>query len=392
MTAEQQDSAQPYDLKGDTYSWGKTARKRTEPAFLEVYKQSPDDIWAVDLGSSYPHYRELMTGQHRQRMQVEARRLVSAFVNDLNVYPRKIRIPFLEKLSDETINGLKKSMLPKHGVTRELLDTAVFELLVDPPTQNQRDLNSISNTLYTKFMHSDKRMVDVVEPDGKRGDKGNWVYIAVIGKKITLPKILGSVLKETTPEAFLEILAENLGSRLVSEGVPRKVTFLSLDSTPFNEIVERANNGFPPRHRKTLFFHSAQRKDRHIRADILRLPFKPNHVAFFSSIEGWPYYFRFAGREENLSVAEQISEQLTPGGRAVFFPWQMEHTDFRARDMLSQIEKMWQMQGLEVKKEGLSADEMRREMTDRELVLSDHSPLFRYSGVLTTLTLSKPTI
>lgn len=379
-------SIEDYEIKGGTYSWGKTSRVRTEPAFMEVYRESLDDIWAVDLCSSYPHYREIMTGQHRQRLRVDARKFGNMFITDLH-QPRK-RLPFTNTLDHETLEKLKRKMVPKKDITRELLNTAIYTLMLNPPSSKKRNPRSVSNALFDKLMNSDRCLVEVIEPDGTREAKGNWTYITTVGKKVTLKKILGSILGDKTEE-FLRETADYLAKKLIYEYNLRRVDFISLDNAPFNEIVERAKSGFPPRMQKTLFFHSAQRRDRHVRADVLRLPFSPESISFMTSIEGWPYYFTQSG-EENISIARQISEMLVPGGKAVFFPWQMTDNFYWTRKWLREIEGEWEKDGLEIKKEGLTTDEMKREMTDREYVLSDHSPLFRYSGILTTLTLSKP--
>ncbi|OGH41375.1 MAG: hypothetical protein A3H79_04680 [Candidatus Levybacteria bacterium RIFCSPLOWO2_02_FULL_36_8b] len=64
-----------YPIEGDTYSWGKTGRLLTEDAFLAVLNASGEDLWAVDLCSSYPILREIMTGQHKERVHNKARKI-----------------------------------------------------------------------------------------------------------------------------------------------------------------------------------------------------------------------------------------------------------------------------------------------------------------------------
>ena len=87
MTVEQEvimpqpDHEGTYHSRGTVYSWGRTARKLTEPAFKQVLRGATQDIIAVDLCSSYPLYREIMIGQHKQRRAAQAKKAVALFAN-----------------------------------------------------------------------------------------------------------------------------------------------------------------------------------------------------------------------------------------------------------------------------------------------------------------------
>ena len=124
-------------------------------------------------------------------------------------------------------------------------------------------------------------------------------------------------------------------------------------------------------------------------ANVLYLPFRQDSIAFFTNTEGWPYDFGEEG-EANRNVAQQISIQLAPGGKAVFFPWEMKDNSFKSRSLLRSIERMWEGDGLAIEKEEYDKEQIKAEMSDRELMLAEHSPLFRFPGKFTVLTLSKP--
>ena len=159
---------------------------------------------------------------------------------------------------------------------------------------------------------------------------------------------------------------------------------------PFNQIVNDAKGGFPQKMQDTLFFKSAQDGERHITGDVLYLPFANNSVDFFTSFEGWPFYTKSLGMNGNIEIARRIADQLAHGGKAVFFGWTMDQNTQYTIEILRQVVKEWGKLGLIVERESQTKNEIRSLMTDREFVLSDRSPLFKQSGIITTLTLSKP--
>ena len=380
-----------YEIQGNAYSWGKIARLRIEPAFMEVLETQRGDVWAVDLCSSYPLLRQIMTGQHMQRLKTEANKLTGTFIDDLHAPARKNKLPFAINLPSNIQVSLRKELGPKHSVGRQLLTTAVFKLLNDTLAPNEKNEKNISKILFDDLRNSKLRVRTTIEPDGKPGNKGNWLFIDFELKEETLFDILEPILGENTEE-FLKETANYFASHLELEKKLRKVNFISLDITPFETIIKDAQKTFPPKMRETKFFKSAEENDRHILANVLRLPFLKESVSFFSSIEGWPYYGKPLKSKGNIAVAKQIAAQLAPGGKAVFFPWAIESEgDFLTRgSWFKKIEKEWLKRGLAIEKVGITRDELLREMSDRELVLSEHSPLLRYKGIFTSLILSKP--
>ncbi len=381
------DREDTYSPRGTVYSWGKTARKLTEPAFKQVLKGATQDIVAVDICSSYPLYREIMMGQHKQRRASQARKSVDLFANAA-LYVGARSAP--AGLDAKDLTALR-NIFRNEDMTRDLFDGAVFDVLMFPPSPDERNEETISSMLLDNFLNSDRTVGEAIEPPGSvRGAKGSWVYITSIHRHVHLWELLNSVLKGAT-YSFLAEAARHIGSYLVKEDKLRNVTFLSLDCEPLKKMAEdaKAKEGFPQALRKTLFFRAAGKGSGHMLANALYLPFRQESIGFFASSEGWPYYFEDAGRA-NLGVAQEILTQLAPGGRAVFFPWETKENSFRIRSILREIEKMWRGNGLEVEKEEHDKEQIKREMSDRELMLAEHSPLFRFPGKFTVLTLSKP--
>lgn len=393
MSTEHRDSISqfapkdPYELQGSVYAWGKTARLMAEPAYFETRDQIKTDLIAVDLCSSFPYFREVMTGQHKQLMHTEASRTTGKFIDGFF----RSKVQFVTALDTDTRVLLRNELAPKHGIARQLLIAPIFEILANPPSVNRRNVESIFNTLFEKFMHSDKHYEFVYEPTGKPAEKGTWVFIAPIDNATTFQKIIKPILRDKTPE-FIKDISLYFAEKLASNDKLRRITFLSLDIAPLDDLIKDAKNGFPPKLQSTFFFQSIQKPERHMRADIRLLRFKENSIGFFSSIEGWPYYGKDFGFDGNMEVAKRISSQLAPGGKAVFFPWSIQDADPVLQNILSAIEKKWLNLGLIITKNNFTVDEILVGMTDRELMLANHSPILRQSGVIQSLILSKPNI
>lgn len=378
-----------YPLQGNVYAWGKTARLMTESTYFEVRDQIKNDFFAVDLCSSFPYFREIMTGQHKEAMHTEARKVVGGFTYELQSLLQRSKFRSTAINDKTTLKLLHKELAPKHSLGRELLTAPIFEIMANPPPSNKRSVELISNALFEKFINSDKRYEFIYEPTGKPGDKGTWEFIAPINTGITLQKIIEPILGSKTEE-FIKNASSYLAEKLVLENKLRKITFLSLDNVPLSELIENAKNGFPPRLQNTLFFQSVQKQERHICSDIRSLQFKKNGVGFFSSIEGWPYYGNNFSADTNLDIARRISSQLAPGGKAVFFPWNMQKNQLTSQDLLFEIEKQWLNLGLSIATIDFTAEKIALNMTDRELMLANHSPILQQTGLIRSLILSKP--
>lgn len=389
------DPKEPYLLDGSVYAWGKTARLIAEPAYLGARDQTNGDFIAVDLCSSFPYFREIMTGQHKQTMHTQARGIVGKFVDGF--FRGKIRLS--TELDKDALVLFRKKLAPKHGLNRELLTAPIFEIMANPPQLDKRDNASISKTLLEKFMHSKTHYEFVYEPTGKPTEKGTWVFIKPVQSDATLQEITEPILKDKTLE-FLTQISEYFCEQLASGNKLRRITFLSLDIAPLADLIRDAKKGFPPKLQNTLFFQSAQEPKRHICADLKRIQFKKNGIRFFSSIEGWPYYGGGFGLDSNIDIARRIASQLAKGGKAVFFPWNMQEDysfsqklleDYSfSQKLLCKIEREWLGLGLTIDKTIFTTDQLLTGMTDRELVLANHSPILRQTGAIQSLILSKP--
>lgn len=393
-----------HSIEGHAYSWGRIGRLLTESAFLTVLNGSREDLWAVDLCSSLPILREIMTGQHKERMHSQARKITGTFIDELHVHPQKSKLPIMRTLDAEksdvagdAIITLRKTLAPKNSEARQLLTTPIFDLLLNPPPPEDRTLEAISSFLFEKFMDSHACLANIVEPkEKKRGEAGSWTFIIHAEKETSLSGILTPILGNVKAEAFLKDVSDYFGRLLTNpEILPnifRRINFLSLDNAPFKRIAQDARMTFPLGMRETLFFKSAQTPaGTHIYASILNNPFHAESIGFFSSIEGWPYYGSSFGLEGNLIVAKQLATQLARGGKAVFFPWLMQGDNQQAQIFLDAIEEQWGKSGLEIEKRVITKTEILTGMaSDRELVLADHSPALRNGEEFTCLTLSKP--
>ena len=335
---------EPYQIEGDAYAWGKVARVFTEPAFLKVYNENPTrDLVCLDAPSSYPHYRQIMVGQHRQRMLNEARRFGGMFFDTFQEV-RKNKLPIATNLDRDDFIAIVKMLGPRKLPARQLLNSAIFELMVNPPPQEDRNTETVSNYLFDRFINSDEVIETVVEPDGKQGDKGNWVFLKPTSVRDVYPDIQAETLYEILSSTlgdrsvdFLKATADYLADYLVTSGNFRRVTFLSLDRKPLRQLVMEAKNTFPPKMQNTLFFQSAQDGRRHLLADLLCIPFANESIDFFTSTEGWPYHFKDHGIRGNREIALRLANLLTPGGKAVFFPWKMDQNTSYSQEILRTI-------------------------------------------------------
>ncbi len=383
---------QSHQLEGTVYAWGKLARLRIEPALLEVMSATDRDLVVVDLCSSYPYLRQIMAGRHKERMELKTQKVTGEFINDFNAPIQKNRFPFAAQLDKDTLVKLRDELPQRHGVGRKLLNAAVYDLLLNPPPADDRTLRSFRNNLFRKFMRSQTITKHVIEPEGKQGAKGTWVFIASEDAGVSLSDVLEPILGDRTPR-FLWEVALYFGTKLRAAHQVRRVKFVSLDNAPFPQLVAQAKGGFPERIHNTLFFQSAQQSGvhnvEHVQGDLLELPFGKGEVDFFSSIEGWPYYGNPLRFEGNMVVAKKIAEQLAKGGKGVFFPWKMEMDTVASHEWLSSIVAYWGKLGLVVEPESVTKDQLEEKMTQREWELSKYSPLFRETGIFTSLTVSR---
>ena len=378
------------DLRGSGYSWGRIARLRTETQYESIYQASSGDMLVVDLCSSFPQYREIMRGRHIRRMLHEAKSIAGLFVRGLTAPAKHGQLDFLDKLSEEELTDTRKAFEGKEGPNRLLLIGSILDVLINPPPPDARNPESVADIIYANFKQSNRYPIEVAEPDGNKNEKGSWIYVSVIGRGDPLKERLQSLLGDRNYR-FLRDLSVYLGNQLVEEHKIREVSFLSLDCEPLDRLIKSAETAFPARMQETLFFNAGRKKERHRTANLIEeLPFEPESVDLFTSVEGWPYYFRGADRRANFQIAARLGNRLKPGGKIVIFPWQMDEVDFGSKKVLDAVENLWRGERFDIEKEEVSRDQLLEEMTDRELVLAEHSPLLRHKGPFINLTLTKP--
>lgn len=381
-------------LDGQAYAWGKTARLVTEDHFFSVLRESPN-FTAADLCSAYPFFSRVMKGQYR----VKTHRATAKYVGGLfhNVLSRKVklerRFPSLLGISDEEYQELREELEQHDDDGRHLLRAPLFELISTPPNhlvgpKTKEKTEEIKDIIKHKLQMSSVVYSGVREAAQGDTDEG-WELVQDFDLGSTFLGIVESALGRERALAFIDELTNDLGEKL--SGTLRQFTMISLDVKQFKEINRETKRSFPKGLRKTFFFKSARAPGSHIQGDLKNLPFAPESVSFVSCIEGWPFYLSDLGVDGQISIAGQIIEMLQPGGRAVFFPWRFQGQTLEHRNMLKQVEEFWKSKGMNVFFETSNIQDIQEEMSDREYMLVDRSPVFKERVKrLTTLIIEKP--
>lgn len=387
MLAEQGRTQTPLDGEKDTtgqaYAWGKTARLLTETHFRQAMDDTSGKFVCVDLCSAYPIYREIMTGRHKERCMQQAVRLVGSFIHDLQSPLNKGRLPFVDRFAavneGENLKIFRQRLASRELSPRQLMEASIFNLIISSPHlgSSKNEESTLKNHLLSEFANSKEVHHIITEPSGKPGDKGTWGYFQPVILEATLKQALEEILGDFTDE-FFDVAAGYFASRLT--GRLRKISIVSLDIGDFGDMAREAEESFPKLFSDTLFFRSAAKKGRHIQAAIQALPLARESVSFYSCVEGWPFYRCGLGQEERRDIAKTITTTLKPGGRAVFFPWQMqsgvEEDLNQDRKDLAEIENFWRQEGMIITYYDCGRSELMERMVDRELTLTNHSPVF----------------
>lgn len=389
-----------YGVNGTAYAWGKTARLLTEQQLLQSLADTEGSFFAVDLCSSFPYYKQMMDGRHKERSRETAKSTVGAFI-DQAIYVNTADNPIIamRDIPPKTAREIRDTLGPKKSRSREFLHKAIFDIIVSPTiTSNPKaDRQTIKQRLLNAFHNSTLVELVLLEPSGKRGDKGNWQFITSVDVGLTLAQELATYTDGAAIDPFLEGAADHIANLLA--GNLRRETYISFDIRDLKELAEDANYCWPERVINTRFFDSAKKdKSRHIKAAINAIPFRDGSISFVSGIEGWPFYFGDQTLDDKIKFANDITRTLKPGGKAVFVPFEVMRQELdTTTNMKQQAEELettialWQKQGLIVERKGYTHKELMDQMSDRELLLTDHSPVFkRGNGILTVLTLTKP--
>ncbi len=380
-----------YEVNGTAYAWGKTARFLTEQQLLQALTDTEGSFFAVDLCSSFPYYKQMMDGRHKERSRETAKSTVGAFV-DQTVYVSAADNPIvaMRDVDPQITREIRNALGPKKSRSREFLHKAIFDIITSPAitSDSKADRETIKQRLLNSFHHSSLVELVLLEPSGKRGDKGNWEFITSVDVGCTLAQELAAHTDQAVINPFLEGAADHISGLLA--GNLRGEMYVSFDRRDLQELVEEADHCFPERVVKTRFFDSAKDDTgRHIKADVNALPFADESLSFISSIEGWPFY---------IDSLIDVARVLKPGGKAVFLPFERMRKEFDTpadiRYRVEELEKIvtfWQKQGLIVERKGYTRKELIDQMSDREEMLTHHSPVFtKGDGIITVLTLTKP--
>lgn len=393
----------PDKIEGDAYAWGKTARVLTEQQLLQAMDDTTGPFFALDICSSLPYYRQIMEGQYKQQLRDGTTKLIGSFI-DQGVFKKPGAnglLPSLASADSEQLKLFRKTMGQQKGDCRRQLHTAVFDLQFDSSelakiSYEDEQEEVIRKRLLDQMHNSTSIQAAFTEPSGKAGEKGNWTYITNVDSQTTLFQKVNDMFPQEIAEEILGDIANYFARKL--KGQLRPVTFVSLDKIPLDKLVQDAIKCFPKKIHDTRFFKSTASRDRHIMGDINNLPVKEDSVSFIANIEGFPFYFGSMDLSQKESVAKQQADALKPGGKAVFFPWEVKRGDFDSPNSIAQqakdlqaLEDFWAKNGYIVEKRGFTKNELLANMSDRELLLTDHSPVFKKGdGILTVLTLTKP--
>ncbi len=381
-------------LEGNAYAWGKTARTVTEDHFFSVHRTNPDFV-AVDLCSAYPFYSKIMRGQLRAKAHKVSRGHVGQLLDRAFHKRAKLvgRFSSLQGISDETILNLREELEEHEDAGRYLLRAPVFELLTTPPPELVGDRSDertaqIKEYVKQRLYGSSTVYTSIREAPREHAVEG-WHFVLDHNIGSTFSGLMTQILGEETSSAFIDQFSQQLAERL--SGSLRTFSMISLDIANFISIRREAKKSFPTGLRHTFFYKSVREPGFHVQADVQQLPFPPESVSFFSCIEGWPFYLGNLGEAVQLSIADQIAQGLQPGGRGVFFPWRFQGQTVQHRELLKKVEAFWKNLGMGVYHDPYKVSDLTSEMSDREYMLVDRSPVFaeRVKN-LTALVIEKP--
>lgn len=371
------------DVNGNSYAWGKTARLICEPHYLQTLQNTIGTFVAIDLCSAFPLWPQIMRERHLSTCYDEARKIVGRTIVSLNTKQSKLapdlQLPSLSEFDDEAKKRLRIAVSDKVSLPRKLIEAVVQEILLAPPQPE-----SAGRFLFKRLVSAKTSYHKEFELEEKVG-RGRWEIILTTINPRTLKEYLVDLLGDKKTTAFLTDLSMFLSKQCLP--LPRKRLAYSLDIDDPQLILNAVHESFPQYVINTQFFSRAGLlAGKHIVADVAKLPFEPNTVSLYTCVEGYPYYFRDLPYEDHLAFFSNIYQTLKPGGRAVFFPWQIRFEGSKHRAMLLEIEKYCESIGAKVYKKEYEAEEVIAQMGDREAMLTLHSPIFTDEERRETLT------
>ena len=390
------DTSQGPNLEGQAYAWGKTARKITQTHFFKVLKDA-SNFTAVDLCSAYPLYAHIMSGQYKAKLLEQAQGKGGKLFH--NHFDKRSKMtahfPSTQHLSEDEFSWLRSELEQREAIPRQLLHSVLFDLFLSPPpnlTGLKTKEKKKKTYKYLKEGFSNRTNISYSTNEVPAEEKNEaWPIITGQDLRTTFERQMAYILGPAQAEAFIDEVAVQLAESLT--GSLRTFSIFSLDHKTFPELIREARYSFPKRLRNTHFYRSAIDPGTHIEADLVQLPFMTNSVSFFACIEGWPFYLSGLQPEEQFQIADQIVNMLQPGGRAVFFPWRFQEQTMAHRETLKKIEEFWKSKGMNIFYERYRIEKLQEDMSDREYVLANRSPVFKERiKTLTALVIEKPKV
>lgn len=381
-------------ISGQNYAWGKTARNISEDTIKQALEETDGDFLLVDLCSAFPLFAQILRERHKkERCYVQAKKIIGEISNVLQTSPKRMPDELkgdfnsTEEMSDKN-RRLRNAITPKNAPLRRVITSLVEDFLYDPLNIDGDDPEKqIAKRLLDLFGTYDTVYEDIFELEEKVG-RGRWQIRTSKETGITPRSEFTRILDDET-DKFISGLSVFLAKRILPH--LRKFSVISLDISTPQELRDESLRSFPDEFVNTQFYGRINKLENHVLADMSHLPFQPESVSFYTCFEGWPFG-RFGFDEAQIGdLAVWILTSLKPGGRALFFPWQVQSETLEGKKQLKNVERLWQWRGAKIVRKEFTRDKLREQMVDRELVLVDHSPVFQEpNDVFTALILEKP--
>lgn len=364
------------------YAWGKTARYICELALNRAFQNTTGRFVGLDLGSGVPVWAQIMRERQLQNYYSQAVSIVGETVNHLQTNQQRLtqsqRIPTIDQLDQDARRKLKDRVSPRRSLPRTLLQAAVQQVLSDPPEATEQTVHD----KLLNYLHSSSVIFDRVFEREDFVGRGRWEIIITKTAVTPFAQITEDLVGNEHNEQLLEEVTRVIGRKVLP--LIRPYSVLSLDMAHPQTIRDSTDLNLSRSFTSTRFFTRAISLKDHIRGNVLALPFADESVSFISSIEGYPYYLPdipFEDQQTGLdhrSFAENVCRILKPGGIAILAPFSFRPAGRRpTKKMLYDLENYWRSRGMIVTDQAYPLDMLRKQMGDRELLLTYMSPIFR---------------
>lgn len=382
-------------ITGSAYGWGKIARVISEDLFVETLGGNNDNFVFVDLCSSLPIFAQIMRERHLDRCYAQAKKIAGDVSVAIQQPPDRIQEAFgghfnVNGKDPERIRKLREAIAPIKAPLRKIITSIIQDVLYSTSFSNESETEReerLTELFLAGLKTSDVVYESFYELEGKKG-RGGWEIKKPNHKGITTEKELMGILGEDDGRTFTKDMAFLLARKSLPHIRGFKV--ISVDIAHPNQLTEDAKNSFPEDFRETEFYRRIVEFKDHLQADISQLQLPEKSVSFFTCFEGWPFY-KIGNKTVDLRFAEIIFRALKSGGKALFFPWQVQSQTGEDEHRLEEIKAYWQSKGLIITTQEHGRAKLIEKMGDRELMLTDHSPVFAEpNDVFKLLIVEKP--